>query len=288
MGILRQSRLAAFNNTTAMWIQPAAAFLLDTYPNAAVAYSFRKLRAAYAGSAVRIRESGGQTEADIGFDGSGNFDTAAAAAHIGANSGFIVTWYDQSGNGDNVTQATAANQPAYVASGIASLPSMSFDSTDVLSTATDAVTHGSALFSTYITLLVPSVLDDKRIAGFIGTGQTQDYDNIESCRMPYAYQDPGDATQDFRTYRSGTLNSLKNSPANTELIVGTIWNGSQVTLYLNNSAGSSGAASEAFGASGTINIGGGFTGKMSEFVSWISAQNPTNIDTAINSYYGIH
>lgn len=103
--------------------------LLDAYPNAAFAYSFRKLRTAYAGSAVRIRESGGNTEQDFGFDGSGNFDSAGAATFIGANSGFITTWYDQSGNGLDVTQTGAASQANYVASGINSLPCLSGDGT---------------------------------------------------------------------------------------------------------------------------------------------------------------
>jgi hypothetical protein len=104
-----------------------APLLLDTYTDAGFAYSFRKLRNAYAGSAVRIRRSSDDAEANIGFDGSGNFDTAAASSHIGGGSGFIVTWYDQSGNSLDVTQSTAANQPAYDATGMSSLPTATFD-----------------------------------------------------------------------------------------------------------------------------------------------------------------
>jgi hypothetical protein len=102
--------------------------LLDMFAGAAVAYSFRKLRDAYAGSAVRIRRDNDDAEADIGFDAAGDFDTAAAAAHIGANNGFIVTWYDQSGNGLDVTQATESAQPAYSATGFLGLrPGMDFN-----------------------------------------------------------------------------------------------------------------------------------------------------------------
>lgn len=86
----------------------------------------RRLTVDYTGPLIRIRESGGDTELDIGFDADGNLDTAAAAAHIGANSGFITTIYDQIGSGD-LTQATAANQPAYLASGINSLPTADHD-----------------------------------------------------------------------------------------------------------------------------------------------------------------
>lgn len=41
--------------------------LLDSYPNAAAAYSLRKLKKSYSGSAVRVRRSYDDAEADIGF-----------------------------------------------------------------------------------------------------------------------------------------------------------------------------------------------------------------------------
>jgi len=46
---------------------PAFTGLLDTYPNAAVAYSLRKLRSAYTGSAIRVRRSVDNVEQDFGF-----------------------------------------------------------------------------------------------------------------------------------------------------------------------------------------------------------------------------
>ena len=85
--------------------------LLDDYSGAAAAYSVRKLRAAYTGDAMRIREDSGNTETDIGFDSNGDLDTAAIASHCGANNGYVVTWYDQSGNGNDMTQSTAGSQP---------------------------------------------------------------------------------------------------------------------------------------------------------------------------------
>lgn len=108
--------------------------LLDSYPNAAAAYSLRLLRSSYAGSAVRVRESGGDTEANIGFTAAGDLDEAALLAHCGANDGFVVTWFDQSGNGNNATQGTAAAQPKIVAAGVVNTeggqPSLDFDGTD--------------------------------------------------------------------------------------------------------------------------------------------------------------
>jgi hypothetical protein len=104
--------------------------LLDTYPNAAVAYSIRKLRTAYTGSAIRVRRSSDNTEQDIGFSGA-NLDTSALTSFCGSGNGFVTTWYDQSGNGRNATQTTAANQPQIVSTGSvimeASKPTLEFN-----------------------------------------------------------------------------------------------------------------------------------------------------------------
>lgn len=110
--------------------------LLDTYPNAAAAYSVRKLRAAYTGSAIRVRRTD-STESDIGFTALGNLDTTALLAFTGTgvlDNGFITTWYDQSGNARNATQTTALSQPQIVSAGSVILengkPSFQFDGVD--------------------------------------------------------------------------------------------------------------------------------------------------------------
>jgi hypothetical protein len=94
----------------------APSLLLDTYPNAAVGYSLRKLRSAYSGSAIRVRRSSDNAEQDFGFLGN-DLDTASLLTFCGVGNGFITTWYDQSTNANNSTQATAANQAQIVSSG---------------------------------------------------------------------------------------------------------------------------------------------------------------------------
>jgi hypothetical protein len=71
----------------------------------------RKLRTAYTGDAIRVRRADNNDEADIGFNVFGELDTVSLAAHCGANDGFVVTWYDQSGSANDATQSTTANQP---------------------------------------------------------------------------------------------------------------------------------------------------------------------------------
>jgi hypothetical protein len=92
--------------------------LLDTYSGAAAAYSLRKLRTAYTGNAITVRRSSDNTSQQIGFDANGNLDTTALTTFVGAGNGFVSTWFDQSGNGRDLTQATAANQPRIVNSGV--------------------------------------------------------------------------------------------------------------------------------------------------------------------------
>ena len=88
----------------------AAAFLLDTYTGAGAGYSVRRL-ATSATNLMRIREDAGDTETDIGYDSNNELDTAAIATHCGTANGFVVTWYDQSGNSNNATQSTSGSQP---------------------------------------------------------------------------------------------------------------------------------------------------------------------------------
>lgn len=92
--------------------------LLDEYgTNNKLAYSVRKLRTAYTGSCMRVR-NGSSVELDIGFDASGNLDESALLTHCGAGDGFVVKWYDQSGNGGTMEQTIDIPQPQIVSSGV--------------------------------------------------------------------------------------------------------------------------------------------------------------------------
>ena len=101
--------VAEFDGLT---VTAAVAFtgLLDTYTGAGAGYSVRRL-ATSATNLMRIREDAGDTETDIGYDSNNELDTAAIATHCGTANGFVVTWYDQSGNSNNATQSTSGSQP---------------------------------------------------------------------------------------------------------------------------------------------------------------------------------
>lgn len=82
-------------------------------PDARAIYGLTRLVSGYAGNCLRLRRESDNAETDIGFGVDGWVDSAAATAHIGASTGRVVTWYDQSGNGYNATNATVADQPLW-------------------------------------------------------------------------------------------------------------------------------------------------------------------------------
>lgn len=79
--------------------------------------SLKKWVPDYAGNCIRIRRSSDNAELNIGFAGDGFVDASAITTHCGVSDGFIVTWYDQSGNGYNATQGSAGSQAQIATAG---------------------------------------------------------------------------------------------------------------------------------------------------------------------------
>lgn len=109
-----------------MPIDPITLFPLDqlSMPTPVEAFScYRKLRRSYGGSCLRVRRSSDDAEQDIGFNDASSYfayrlDTGAISSFCGASNGYVVTWYDQSGNGRNRTQSTQARQPLIYLGGV--------------------------------------------------------------------------------------------------------------------------------------------------------------------------
>jgi hypothetical protein len=108
-------------------IVPTETAPLDGFTQPSGAYSFRRLRSAYTGPAVRLRRASDNLETDINFLGFTGFtgapwDSAAAVAHCAATTCFGRWWYDQSGNARDIGQLTAASQPQLIFNCTGSLP----------------------------------------------------------------------------------------------------------------------------------------------------------------------
>jgi lysophospholipase L1-like esterase len=78
-----------------------------------LAAGLQRVVSTYAGPAMRIQRLSDNTQTDIYFTASGNVDTSAILSFLGSTStlGYVVTLYDQTGNGYNLTQTTVANAP---------------------------------------------------------------------------------------------------------------------------------------------------------------------------------
>lgn len=97
-------------------IYSAASYILDTIPGAVAIYSPRKMKALHILS-MRVRRSSDQLEQDFGFVGD-DLDTASLLAFVGSGSGYLVTYYDASGNSNHAYNVSPSQQPRIVNAGV--------------------------------------------------------------------------------------------------------------------------------------------------------------------------
>ena len=279
--------ILGINGIIASSISGAAPLLLDLYPGAAAAYSVRKLRTAYTGNAIRVRRSSDNTEQDIGFSGA-NLDTAALTSFCGSGNGFVTTWYDQSGNGNNATQTTAANQPQIVSSGSvltltgigSARPILSFDGTNDTFNIT-AVTLGqytsfypnkkTASADLSIWMANNAVIGNpytpiiyKNFGTFIHNNTTNQYSNLTYNNTNYVLISGG---------YSGTVGSIQINNSNIALTLATT---TSTGTQINNIAQRTNAEYS--------------KGSVPEMILYTfdNSANVSAINTNINTYYGIY
>lgn len=123
--------------------------LLDTYATAILGLSLRQIKEGYTGYAIAVRRSSDNTIAYIPFV-SGALDTTTLMAHVGAGSGYVHTWYSQSG-AVNAVQATNSLQPRIVNSGtletVDGLPAIYFVEGNYLSFSAITVSGAWSVFT---------------------------------------------------------------------------------------------------------------------------------------------
>jgi hypothetical protein len=253
--------------------------LLDLYPNAAAAYSLRKLKKTYTGSAIRVRRSSDNAEQDIAFTG-GQLNTTALLTFCGVGNGFVTTWYDQSGNAKNLVQTITAQQPYIVVSGALitrnSKPYIRIVDTTSFAFSTDLVTTNGTNYSLWM-------LFEKSIVGNINQ-------ILIKGGTDYHWLDYG-TTQYIN---SGNNNIVITDPiANVTYLINTITNyGVGATMYRN---GTSIGTTTGFGAGAASSVFPGArpsatTITTAEFVFYPTNQdaNRLGISANINSFYTLY
>lgn len=81
-------------------------YLLDNYSGASVAYSLRKLNSSYTGYCIKIKRDSDGAEQDIGFLNN-VIDISTINSFCTGTIGRVKIWYDQSGNGKNLSSIGA-------------------------------------------------------------------------------------------------------------------------------------------------------------------------------------
>jgi hypothetical protein len=275
-----------------------ASLLLDTYTGAGFAYSFRQIRAAYSGNNIRARESSGSTEQNIGFT-AGVLDSSSLLTFTGSNDGLVPIIYDQSTNGNNLTQTTASNQLEIVDAGslvtsnsLAATQGSSstggqtssiafsgmtdiwfFDVVDIVSSGNNqflyesspnAVTNNGGIII-YLTSGGQLAVGNKMASGFqqnqyiVGTGR-----KLISIRI-----------------RGGV-----NTPLFSEVYV----NGVQISIDSAGGSGTSSFTDQILYVGARLGTSLGFLGKRQASIFYPSDQssNRVGIETNLNTYYGIY
>jgi hypothetical protein len=273
--------------------------LLDDYPNAAAAYSLRKLDKDYAGNCIRIRRTDNNTESDIGFVNN-YLDTTAIKNFCGSGSGAtIVTWFDQSGNGRDASQSTAVNQPT-----IMSL-NFEFGTIDAVSSSEKAIvfiTANARLINNFSTISQPiSVFTYARKDNVTTAAAGTIYDSYNNTASILFYTGTTEATNNrWALGQSGALLQGTTSGTTNPSIFSTLHNSTSSSIHINGQSYVSGNAGtnglnglsigNLRGNPSPIVIGYVFGGRIGELIIYGSNQssNRTGIETNINSYYSIY
>ncbi len=263
----------------------------------ATAYGLRKLNPiSNATRAIRVRESSGNTEKDIGFVGE-RLDTASLLSHCGANSGYIVTWYDQSGNGNHATMATADNQPRIVNSGVVDVcttgkPCAVFDGTnDVLS-----ITNSASIDITSQPLVINAVFNNTNQTGWV-LNKTEDADN--KTQYGLQYNATNISVDYWLQFIKRQVNASLSIPTSTLAVYSCNYDGTTQKAYVNSvQSGTTGTYTGALTSRPNLCIGarsnnaGGtawtsfFKGNISEIIISKNLSVRSKIEYNQMKYYG--
>lgn len=286
---------------------PPATLLLDDYPNAAAAYSLRKLRTAYTGNCIEVRRVSDGTTSNIGFSG-GVVDTVTLKTFCASTNCFIRTWYDQSTNANHATQTTNANQPQIVASGSliysAGKPTIQFTNTQAqfLSYATSFWTYTGNATNFFVARnentaagQYGSIISQFNSAGTSLGLQMMQFPNTATVISTDVFGPGGVVTPNLSVntpyvvcVKWGNWSTHKTN-GNTNIRVNNV--NQSITAYGNNPAALVITSRSIGRFDNTTSIENHFLGKISEIVIYTTAFSVTDQQGAsnnINSYYSIY
>ena len=192
--------------------------ILDTYTTASAAYSTRRLSSTYTGSLLRVRRADG-TELDIEFDVDGNLDESAISTFAGGTACTVATWYDQSGNGNDLTNTTVSTQPEIytgsvfysIGGGTPARKALNFNSDYLYNTAD---LHAGAFYATAAVVTGASIgnlhilnQDDSLAGGTARIGQYLRTGSTNNTARSVVFNTAGTSTADNTANNTVTTNT---------------------------------------------------------------------------------
>ena len=251
---------------------------MDDYPGAAAAYSLRLLNTDFTGDAIVVRRSSDNATQSIGFvDGELDVDTLNTFCS-GAN-GFITTWYDQSGNGNNATNTTASSQPKIYDSvtGVSlenGKPSINFsvvNQTYLTSDFGTVYTQPNTIFT---------VFNKFNSSGFVYDGISIGIRNAQFSTRLFVGSNLDDA--------------LLLTDFNKQIVLSALYNTTNSFAYVNSNLNASGnVGSESMSGitiGNRLDFTAAYSGTMQEMIIYTTNEtsNRTGIETNINNFYSIY
>ena len=268
---------------------PAYTGLLNDYSGAAAAYSLRLLDNTYSGNAIKVRRASDNAEQDIAFSNN-ELDTATLESFASGTDAFVTTWYDQSGNANNATQATASAQPKIVSSGSTisknGKPTLDFDS----SSSQDfnvSITINTTAYSNFIVEASDDAANTSTQMMY-GVSTSVFYTRLRSLDLESRVSSSPiinlDDDFDYTTSQQYLISIINGASQGAHYIDGTIGNKSP------NDTSTSGGINESSLNLGSSNGAFYFNGKIQEMVFYFNdeSSNRTGIETNINDFYSIY
>ena len=260
------------------------------------AFSLRKLSSTYTGSAINVRRSGDNVTQDIGFDVSGGLDIVALINFVGANSGFINIWYDQSGYERHAAATTNATQPIIVDNGAIiyfnSRPTVMYTGTQNLlasfiSTSNQSRLTGNAVFQ------MNNAANFGRILSFGRSGTSDDFNNLNNYA---SILKPNNTTGALTSAYNSVYTNQGTTLINTPYVATSVLSPSTNILAINGVAVSNSINPAATLGTTTLGLGcayyagNSFNGYLSEatvFSLPLSTSTRSALEVNQGSYYGI-
>jgi hypothetical protein len=268
--------------------------LLADYGGAAAAFSLRQLISTWTGDVVEVRRDGGSPSTDT-FTATEVSDGTLATWVGAGNNGYVRTWYDQSGNGFDVTQTTNGDQPIIVSSGSLVTSNgeaaIDFDGTNHYLQNAGNISYNGGV-SWYAVTDIDVVTITERLWGDDITGQQGFCIYYLSASAGYQWNDNGTGFKALVKTNHATVQEL--SSLNFDDSTGDYEyasNGSNTTGTLAGWTGPIDSPNTAnVGVMGSGNGNQLANGKLQELIIYPNDQsaNRTGIESNINAHYSIY